>query len=216
MNKLLNKLQYKFGKICIPNMMLYIVIAIGAAFIVDLLVPNISLYYYMYFDRELILAGQWWRVITWIFMYDSSNIFFLALSLYFYYFIGTGLEHRWGSFKFNLYYLFGILFTVAGGFISGFTTNVWLNYSLFFAFAALYPDMQVRLFFFIPIKIKWLALLDLVYFVVFLVIGTMYDRVAILVSMLNFFLFFYEDFFKMIKNQIYYFKHRNKYKNNRY
>lgn len=216
MNKLLNKLEYKFGKIRIPNLMLYIVIAIGAAYIVDLLVPNISLSYYMYFDRELILAGQWWRVITWVFMYNNTNIFFLLISLYFYYFIGTGLEHRWGSFKFNVYYLFGILFTVAGGFISGFTTNVWLNYSLFFAFAALYPDMQVRLFFFIPIKIKWLALLDLVYFVIFLVIGTMYDRIAILVSMLNFFLFFYEDFYKMIKNQIYYFKHRNKYKNNRY
>ena len=216
MNKLLNKLEYKFGKIRIPNLMLYIVIAIGAAYIVDLLVPNISLSYYMYFDRELILAGQWWRVITWVFMYNNTNIFFLLISLYFYYFIGTGLEHRWGSFKFNVYYLFGMLFTVAGGFISGFTTNVWLNYSLFFAFAALYPDMQVRLFFFIPIKIKWLALLDLVYFVIFLVIGTMYDRIAILVSMLNFFLFFYEDFYKMIKNQIYYFKHRNKYKNNRY
>lgn len=216
MNKLLNKLEYKFGKIRIPNLMLYIVIAIGAAYIVDLLVPNISLSYYMYFDRELILAGQWWRVITWVFMYNNTNIFFLLISLYFYYFIGTGLEHRWGSFKFNVYYLFGILFTVAGGFISGSTTNVWLNYSLFFAFAALYPDMQVRLFFFIPIKIKWLALLDLVYFVIFLVIGTMYDRIAILVSMLNFFLFFYEDFYKMIKNQIYYFKHRNKYKNNRY
>lgn len=216
MNKLLNKLEYKYGKICIPNLMLYIVIAIGAAYIVNLCVPNIYLPYYMIFSRELIFAGEWWRIFTWIFMPDDINPFFLILSLYFYYFIGSGLEHRWGSFKFNIYYLFGILFTIAGGFISGFTTNMWLNYSLFFAFAVLYPDMQVRLFFIIPVKMKWLALLDLVFFAVYLVIGTMYDRVAILVSMLNFFLFFYEDFYKMIKNQIYYFKHRQKYKNNRY
>ena len=216
MNKLLNKLEYKFGRICIPNLMLYIVIAIGAAYIVNLCVPNIYLPYYMIFSRELIFAGEWWRIITWIFMPDDINPVFLILSLYFYYFIGMGLEHRWGSFKFNIYYLFGILFTIAGGFISGATTNMWLNYSLFFAFAVLYPDMEVRLFFIIPVKMKWLALLDLVFFVVYLVIGTVFDRVAILVSMLNFFLFFYQDFGRMIKNQIYYFKHKQKYKNNRY
>lgn len=216
MNKLLNKLEYKFGKICIPNLMLYIIIAIGAAFIVDLFVPDVSLYFYMVFSRELIMAGEWWRLISWIFLYGTDNILFLVISLYFSYFIGSGLEYRWGSFKFNVYYLCGILFTIAGGFISGFTTNMWLNYSLFFAFATLYPDMEVRLFFFIPVKMKWLALLDLVYFAVYLVIGTMNDRIAILVSMLNFFLFFYEDFGKMIKRQINYFKHKQKYKNNRY
>lgn len=196
--------------------MLYLVIAMAGVYIVELFVPNVSLISYMIFDRELIFAGQWWRVITWILIPPSSSIIFIIFSLYFYYLIGLGLEHSWGSFKFNLYYLVGIIATIIGGFITGTTDNTFLNYSLFFAFAILYPDFQVMLFFFIPIKIKWLALVDLLFFIISLIFSPMYIRVAIIASMLNFILFFYEDFGKFIKNQIYYFKHRNKYKNNKY
>lgn len=196
--------------------MLYLVIAMAGVYIVELFVPNVSLISYMIFDRELIFAGQWWRVITWILIPPSSSIIFIIFSLYFYYLIGLGLEHSWGSFKFNLYYLVGIIATIIGGFITGTTDNTFLNYSLFFAFAILYPDFQVMLFFFIPIKIKWLALVDLLFFIISLIFSPMYIRVAIIASMLNFILFFYEDFGKFIKNQVYYFKHRNKYKNNKY
>lgn len=216
MNRLLDRLSYKFRRICIPNLMLYLVIAMAGVYIVELFVPNVSLISYMIFDRELIFAGQWWRVITWILIPPSSSIIFIIFSLYFYYLIGLGLEHSWGSFKFNLYYLVGIIATIIGGFITGTTDNTFLNYSLFFAFAILYPDFQVMLFFFIPIKIKWLALVDLLFFIVSLIFSPMYIRVAIIASMLNFILFFYEDFGKFIKNQVYYFKHRNKYKNNKY
>ncbi len=216
MNRLLDRLSYKFRRICIPNLMLYLVIAMAGVYIVELFVPNVSLISYMIFDRELIFAGQWWRVITWILIPPSSSIIFIIFSLYFYYLIGLGLEHSWGSFKFNLYYLVGIIATIIGGFITGTTDNTFLNYSLFFAFAILYPDFQVMLFFIIPIKIKWLALVDLLFFIISLIFSPMYIRVAIIASMLNFILFFYEDFGKFIKNQIYYFKHRNKYKNNKY
>lgn len=216
MNRLLDRLSYKFRRICIPNLMLYLVIAMAGVYIVELFVPDMPLSLYLYFDRSLIFAGQWWRVITWILIPPSSSIIFIIFSLYFYYLIGLGLEHSWGSFKFNLYYLVGIIATIIGGFITGATDNTFLNYSLFFAFAILYPDFQVMLFFFIPIKIKWLALLDLLFFIISLIFSPMYIRVAIIASMLNFILFFYEDFGKFIKNQIYYFKHRNKYKNNKY
>ena len=196
--------------------MLYLVIAMAGVYIVELFVPDMPLSLYLYFDRSLIFAGQWWRVITWILIPPSSSIIFIIFSLYFYYLIGLGLERSWGSFKFNLYYLVGIIATIIGGFITGTTDNTFLNYSLFFAFAILYPDFQVMLFFFIPIKIKWLALADLLFFIISLIFSPMYIRVAIIASMLNFILFFYEDFGKFIKNQIYYFKHRNKYKNNKY
>lgn len=216
MNRLLDRLSYKFRRICIPNLMLYLVIAMAGVYIVELFVPDMPLSLYLYFDRSLIFAGQWWRVITWILIPPSSSIIFIIFSLYFYYLIGLGLERSWGSFKFNLYYLVGIIATIIGGFITGTTDNTFLNYSLFFAFAILYPDFQVMLFFFIPIKIKWLALADLLFFIISLIFSPMYIRVAIIASMLNFILFFYEDFGKFIKNQVYYFKHRNKYKNNKY
>ncbi len=87
-------------------------------------------------------------------------MFFIAFSLYFYYLIGTALEREWGSFWFDVYYFCGAIGTVIAGFITGSATNYYLNMSLFFAFAALYPNFQVLLFFFIPIKIKWLAYVD--------------------------------------------------------
>lgn len=216
MNKFLDRISYKYGKICIPNLMLYIVIAMAGVFIVDLFARNISLESYIYFDRELILAGQWWRVLTWIFIPETSSPIWIIFNLYFYYLIGTALERNWGSFKFNVYYFVGMIGTIIGGFIMGTTSNMFLNYSLFFAFAVLYPNFQVMLFFFIPIKIKWLALVDVLYFIFYLIVGTGADRIAILISILNFILFFYEDFIRFAKNQIYYFKHRKNYKNTKF
>lgn len=213
MNRFLDRISYKYRNICIPNLMLYIVIAMAGVFVVELFVPTMPLSLYLYFDRDLIFAGQWWRIITWIFIPTNSSIVWIIFSLYFYYMIGSGLEHAWGSFKFNLYYLVGIIATIIGGFIAGATDNSYLNLSLFFAFAVLYPDHQIMLFLFIPIKIKWLALVDLVFFIISLIIMPIFYKVAIIASLLNFILFFYEDFGKFIKNQVYYFKHRNKYKN---
>lgn len=215
MNKLLDRLSYKYGKICIPNLMFYIVLTMAAAYVVNIFVPNINFNYYLIFNRELIMQGEWWRVFSWIFLPPSNNLVGLVFNLYFYYFIGTGLEQAWGSFKFNVYYLVGIIATIISGFIIGGTTNSYLNLSLFFAAAVLYPNLELRLFFFLPIKMKWLGLINLAYFVCSLIIGTTISRVAILVAMLNFFLFFWSDFIKFIKNQIFYFKHRQRFKNNR-
>lgn len=213
MNRFLDRIAYKFRRICIPNLMLYIVIAIAAVYVVELFVPTVPLSIYLFFSRDLILAGDFWRVITWIFIPSTDRIVGLIFALYLSWFIGSSLENAWGSFKFNLYYLVGIIATVAAGFITGLTTNLYLNTSMFFAFAAIYPDSELRLFFFLPIKAKWLALVDLIFFIIAFIFGTWYVRAAIIAALLTFLLFFYEDMGKSIKNQIYYFKHRNKYKN---
>ena len=212
MNRFLDRISYKFRRICIPNLMLYIVIATAGVFIVEMFVPTVPLSIYLFFSRDLVLAGQWWRVLTWIFIPATDRIVGIIFSLYLSYFIGSNLENAWGSFKFNLYYRVGMIATVIGGFITGTTGNLYLNASLFFAFAVLYPDVELRLFLILPIKVKWLALVDLIFFIIAFIFSGWTDRAAIIASMLNFILFFYEDFGKFIKNQIYYFKHRNKYK----
>lgn len=86
------------------------------------------------------------------------------------------LEREWGTAKFNVFYGLGILLNVVVGFLLYAVTAplypshllpllttasmTYVNLSLFFAFATLYPNMQVLLFFIIPIKIKWLAWID--------------------------------------------------------
>lgn len=200
--------------------MLYIVIAMAGVFIVELFVPEVPLSQYMYFDRSRILQGELWRVLTWALIPDTTSIVWIIFSLYFYYLIGSGLESQWGKFKFNVYYFMGVILTVIGGFITGYTSNTYLYYAMFFAFAVMFPDFRVLLFFFIPIKIKWLAVVDAVFFVIMLILniiaGSWSNVAAIVISVLNFILFFFNDFRTFIKNQIYYAKHRNTYKNNRY
>ncbi len=200
--------------------MLYIVIAMAGVFIVELFVPEVPLSQYMEFERSKILQGELWRGLTWALIPDTTSIVWIIFSLYFYYLIGSGLESQWGKFKFNVYYFMGVILTVIGGFITGYTSNTYLYYAMFFAFAVMFPDFRVLLFFFIPIKIKWLAVVDAVFFIIMLVLnivfGSWSEVAAIIISVLNFILFFFNDFRTFIKNQIYYAKHRNTYKNNKY
>lgn len=189
--------RFRFG---IPNLMIYITATMLVVYVLGYGL-RLNIYGLISFNRDLILNGQIWRLITFIFQPPSSSPIFVILSLYFYYFIGNTLENVWGSNRFTLYYLFGIVGAVIAGFIAGGTTNTYLNLSLFFAFAQLFPDHQVLLFFVIPIKIKYLAYVNWFFFLVNFLFGGMVTRVAILFSLLNFFLFFGPDIFSGIRRR---------------
>ena len=145
---------------------------------------------FLYFNRELILRGQIWRVLTFIFIPPKQSLLFILFALYFYYILGTALENRWGSRRFNLYYLVGILGNILGGFILGFNDNTFLNMSLFLAFACLYPDFEIMLFFFLPVKMKYVAIADAVLLLLQFFRSTGAVKLCMLFSMLPFFLFF--------------------------
>jgi hypothetical protein len=131
---------------------------------------------------------------------------YLAISLYFYWLIGNSLENEWGSFKFDVFYLCGVLCSIVSGFITGFATTEYLNMSLFLAFAILYPDHQVLLFFLLPIKMKWLALIDLIGLLLLAVMSILTGAwpmlVAVLVSFLNIGLFFWRRAYNRIKSRL--------------
>ena len=169
-------------------------------FVCNLLFPQANLLYYLAFSPALILQGQVWRVFTFVFLPPDSSLLFIVFALYFYYLIGTSLENAWGSFRFTLYYFIGMLGAIIAGFLTGSATNSYLNLSLFFAFAAVYPDMQVLLFFLIPIKVKWLAIIDAVLFAVQLIFADWATRAAVIASLANFFIFFGPALFTRLKN----------------
>ena len=147
----------RFG---ISNLMLYIVIGQVAVFILDLFFRGMLSSYWLPFSRDLILHGQVWRLVTFIFLpSDSGNPFFLLLGCYFYYWIGTMLEREWGTARFTLFYLSGVVLSVLSGMILGITDIYYINLSIFLVIATLYGEMQVLLFFVIPIKMKWMAAL---------------------------------------------------------
>ena len=199
MNKWIDKLAFKMRRIAVPSLMKYIVISMGAVFVLDLFFGNL-LTQYLIFNKAAIWSGQLWRLISFIFIPISSSPLFIIFTLYFYWMIGEALEREWGVAKFNLFYLTGIVGTLIAGLITGYATNQYLNMSLFLAFAILFPNFELRLFFVLPVKIKWLAYLDLVFFLFALVVSGWPERIALLVSLANIVLFFHDDARRQINN----------------
>ena len=195
----LYRLERKFGKYAITNLPLYIVAlyAIGAAF--NIMSRGTFYYQYLSLNPYLVLHGQVWRIFTFLIAAPTSNIIFLVFVLLFYYSIGQSLVQVWGAFKFNIYVLIGVLGTIAAAFISYFVTRsplifmdtYYMNLSMFLAYAAIFPEMQVYLYGIIPIRVKWLAILDVVLLAVSFIQGSMGTRIGIVVSLLNFFLFYF-------------------------
>ena len=154
------------------NLMIFIVIGQVIVYLFTLMDRTGTLVSYLYFNPRLFLHGQVWRLVTFVLVPESSSPFFFAVALYFYYFIGSNLERAWGTPRFNIYYMGGMLLTALYSILyyavtrrALWVTSNYLNLSLFFAFATMWPDQRVLLFFFIPIKIKWLAWVDAALFV---------------------------------------------------
>ena len=138
----------------------------------------------------------------------SSSPIFILFALYFYYMIGLGLENQWGKVRFNLYYAVGMLGSIIAALITGYGSNMFLNLSLFFAYAALYPDEQVLLFMFLPIKMKYLALADAALYLYYFIVGGASTRVTIVLCLLNVFLFLGGDIINTIRRESRYWKTR--------
>ena len=191
----LYRLEYKLGRFAVPNLMLLIIGGMGIVYIADLCLAStgLSLSSWIWFDRSAVLSGQVWRVFTFIFLPTGSNILFTALALYFYFILGRALEQEWGAFRFNLFYLTGFIGSLAAGFLTGFATNGYLNMSLFLAFALLFPDYEFLIFFILPVKAKYLALIDAILYVLSFLFGDWSIRAAILFSFANLALFFWRD-----------------------
>lgn len=178
--------------------MLFIIIGNAIVFLFSMMDTTGLFLQYLFFSPDKILGGQVWRLITFVFIPPSQNLLYLALFLYFYYFIGKTLEQQWGPGRFTIFYFSGVILTVIYGFAAYFLTGSlslillnanYINLSLFFAFATLFPDNRVLLFFIIPIKIKWLALLDAVFFLLQIIITPFPLSLLPVVAILNYLVF---------------------------
>lgn len=217
MQQWLDRFCYKHPRLSIPGLMRYIVIGNVLVFLLDMFSTGGSALgsSLFSFSASAILQGQVWRIITFVFVpYTSRNLILFLLTLYFYYFIGTALEREWGSNKFTIFYFFGVILNILIGFLVGSASMYYVNMSMFFAFATLYPDLQFLLFFIIPVKAKWLAWIDAAYFALaviqYLVAGHFLYALIPIVAVLNYLLFFASD----IGSQVSYWKGRAKHKAN--
>ena len=189
----------------VPGLMRYIVIANAAVYILSLFDRSGMLYQVLLMDPQAVLHGQIWRLVSYV-LIPSSNGFWLIISLMFYYWLGESLERLWGSAKFTVYYLSGALLTSLSAlliyFIDGVSLPVmgadYVNAALFFAYALTYPDAMVRIYFIIPVKMKWLAILEAalyVFSVISAAVAGLWGMALLpIIAMLNLFVFFSPDF----------------------
>lgn len=182
MSRLIAKMERKFGKYAIVNLPLYMVILYAIGYILMWVSPSVLSY--MYLNVYEILHGQVWRLVTWIIVPElQTNVFFVVISLYFFYIIGRGLERVWGSFLFNFYFFSGCFFIMLGAFVvaglsavlystgllpdalfvmfyaGNYSGAYYIEMSLFLAYAIMYPDAQFLIMFIFPIKAKVLGVI---------------------------------------------------------
>ncbi|MGN0330658.1 MAG: rhomboid family intramembrane serine protease [Kineothrix sp.] len=214
MNNFGSNLERKFGRYAIKNISLVLIMCYAAGYLIYQVNPRFLLY--LTLNPYEILRGQVWRIFTWIIVPpDMSNLLFVLLMLYFYYSIGTSLERVWGTWRYNIYLLSGMLFTVIGSFlllgycylfqgdliayigavdyfgsISMYFSTYYINMSIFLAFAATFPEAQVLLMFIIPVKVKWLGVIYGIMLLAEFWQGDVYSRFALAASLLNFVVFF--------------------------
>ena len=202
----MKKLRNRFERFCfqhrnwgIPNLMLYITVGSALVYFFTMATENALLYEWLAFDRSLILRGQVWRLLSYAILMNSSNVFFTLLMLVCYYSIGRAMENVWGTLRFNLFYLCGILIMDIYCMIFNCYADVYyLNLSLFLAYATMYPDAQFMIMFIIPVKAWILALVDLVLVLLGLLTSVFPYNLFSVLSIANYFLFFGKDVLRVI------------------
>lgn len=209
----IDRFAYKHPNFGIPNLMKYIVIGNALVYLLSVFSSPAAVSF-LAFDWASICRGEVWRLVTFILMpgyYSLSDGIWLVLFLYFYHFIGSILEREWGTAKFTLYYLSGIVLTALGGVVgsllSGYSLTIvgaqYVNLSMFFAFAALYPNTQVMFMFIIPVKMKWLAWVDAALFLVsvvqYILAGRIWLALVPVIAMAGYLLFFGEWLFSFLR-----------------
>ncbi len=207
--------EKKFGKYAIKNLSLVLIICYAIGYVLEWVSPWMLTFFYLN-PYEIIFHGQIWRLVSWILIPPSGFDFFTLLMLYFYYSLGTTLERIWGTYRYNVYIFSGMLFTILGAFLLfGYTVLIggeagialwgiygdfyqlatrfstyYVNMSIFLAFASTYPNMQVMLFFMIPVRIKILGIIYGALLIYQFILGSVVDKFVIAASLMNFIVFF--------------------------
>lgn len=204
----MKSLRNRFNRFCyqhrnkgIPNLMLYVSLGSGLVYLMTIITQNPILYSILSFDRELILQGQVWRLISYPLTYSGGSIFWVLIALVCYYSLGRAIENIWGTLRFNLFYFTGvILMDIYCMIVPNCAADAYyLNLSLFLSYATLYPNAQFLILFIIPIKAWVLALVD----IIILLVGvlsfpfTVYNLFPI-IALANYLLFFGKDTLNVI------------------
>lgn len=203
---LLNKLERRFGGLAVPHVTVALIVGQLLTYLwimSRMQEPQVmhTLLGRIEFIPDKVLEGEIWRLATFLILPPLSNPVCAFFFWYLFYLMGTALEGFWGVFRYNVYLLIAYVATVAAAFLvpEEAAYNGFLYTSVFLAFAFLNPDFEMYIFFLLPIRIKWLALITWIILFFTIVFGDWMARVLAIASVANFFLFFGKDIVEQVK-----------------
>lgn len=199
MDRLLARLERKLGRFAIPNLMSFIVGGMALVWVLSMVRQGFM--EQLVLDMNAVRAGQVWRLVTFLFIPTETSPWWVLIMLYFTWWVGSSLEQHWGSFKFNAYYLIGALGTIVAAIVAGPQSNTWLDASLFLAFATIFPEVEILLFFILPIRVKWLGIVAALGIAYFAFIGDWGTRASIIAAMGNYVVFFGEHWWGVARSR---------------
>ena len=205
------RLERRFGSWAFPQLAAFIVFMNAAVWMLTLIKPQFPAV--LVLVPELVLRGQVWRLFTFLFIPPAMSPIATFFWLYLLFIYAQALEAEWGDFQFNLFYAIGAAATLAASFYLGAgLTNIYLNASLFLAFAALFPEFELLLFFIVPVKIKWLAALAGVMMAWNFLGGDAVDRWAVASGLFNCGVFFGPELWEHAQHRVAVWRNRKRFR----
>jgi len=196
----LQRLERRFGKYAFEHLTLLLVGAQVGAFVLGVAKPAFLARITLLPIR--VLQGEFWRVLTFLFVPPSTDVLFVFFELYLLFLYGQALEAQWGALRYNLFILVGWVASVCAAFVAPFVTatNLYLMSSVFLSFAYVNPNFELRLFFILPVRIKWLGWFTWALYLYSAIVGDWQTRALIVAGVVNFFLFFGRDLIMRMRN----------------
>ncbi len=195
-----HRLERLFSWIAIPGLIRYVVLVNALVFLLHLMAPGYESM--LTLNREAILHGELWRLVTWIFIPETMRPFWVFFALLFLWFLGEGLEESIGAFRTTLFYCSGMIgCTIVALIFGGYGANTFLNLSLLYAFATIHPEYKVLFLFIIPMRIGWLALLSGILTAISALAQSRAVQAALIVTLFNYLLYFWPLLIAKWKNK---------------
>ncbi len=195
----IDKLEKRFGDWSFPNLAIFLVGMNAAVWLLGYIKPEFP--QLLTLEPALIARGEWWRVFTFLFISPKLSPIFMFFWLYLLWLYAQALENEWGEFRFTVFYGIGAISTVLMSLAMGVgISNITLNSTIFLAFAALYPDFELLLFFILPVKVKWLAWFTWALLALSFLTGDWLTRAALMSGLINYILFFGKDHINALKH----------------
>jgi hypothetical protein len=214
----LSRLESRFGWLAVPNLTLILIVGQVFLYIARHFAPGAADEDVLEKVRLLpadVLAGQVWRIITFLFDPPITNPIFAFFFWYMFYFMGSTLESNWGTFRYNVFLLIGYVACLVSAFATYYAVknaglpaeligdmpanNGFLYGTVFLAFARLYPEFVLYIMFVLPVKIKWLAWLQWIFYGLTFLGGDWMVKGMVVASVANYWLFFGRDIWQGAK-----------------